>query len=76
MSASETPLSDSLTGYEVRLFGGRSERSVRLSDCRSIELRLNAAVEALEDILLNAPEISRYQYQNVSIAIANARKHL
>ena len=73
MSASETPLSDS--SRAVDYYG---IEVVKLSDCRAIERRLNACVDALEDLL--EPPAFRHEVfaaeQKANEAIANARKPL
>ena len=83
MSASETPLTDAKT-YDVVLTGynGDMDREdcpdgsgdhVDASDCRTIEMRLNAAVEVLEGLYLSLPSFAQ---RKVRKAIANARKPL
>ena len=81
MSASETPLTDSKTGYPD-CYGKFSRHVwgnyVEASDCRAIERRLNACVDALEDLL--EPPAFRHEVfaaeQKANEAIANARKPL
>jgi len=75
-SASETPISDSLKRSWDRNKWPDYE-SVPLSDCRAIERRLNACVEALE-CMLTAEDITpnMIAWHDAQRVIANARKPL
>ena len=64
MSQSKTPLTNSKSFAAERINGDGVyvlTEVVRASDCRAIEERLNAAVEALEEILKGNPAPSLFR---------------
>ena len=75
MSASDTPLTDSKAWSES---GKDDDQIIMASDCRAIELRLNAAVEVLEQINHALEMRGGFPTSTALIkeAIANARKPL
>jgi hypothetical protein len=76
MSASETPLSDKASQHEW--IGNCAYMTVKLSDCRAIERRLNDAVDALGEMVAAAESQGWHNAEiaNAREAIANARKQL
>ena len=75
MSASETRLTDSIGFVEIYDANGQPYHAdlVPADDCRAIERRLNAAVDALEGLYLSLPSFAQ---RKIRKAIANARKNL
>ena len=78
MSASETPLTDSIGFVEIYDANGQPYHAdlVPADNCRAIERRLNAAVEALEDLLDGTGDMTAERIEAAREAIANASKPL
>jgi hypothetical protein len=75
MSASETPLTDSIGFIEIYDANGQPYHAdlVPADNCRAIELRLRECVEALEELELQYSLSKRPAPRMLTRAIANAR---